>query len=140
MIVVRSVLQAQFGKGGELAALVGQAMQQMTQEMGTGSKWRVLTDLSGPFDTVVLEVEAESLIPPLASVIPMVLGRLRAEFTRRLDKERCRQGVDVDEAADLLARMMLSHMGSPGSWDLDDPAEVSRLVRHWLLAGVLVDP
>lgn len=24
-------------------------------------KWRVLTDLSGPFDTVVLEVEAESL-------------------------------------------------------------------------------
>ena len=61
MIVVRSVLQAQFGKGGELAALVGQAMQQMTQEMGTGSKWRVLTDLSGPFATVVIEVEEESL-------------------------------------------------------------------------------
>ena len=46
MILVRSVFQAQFGKGGELAALMTQSMQQMVQELGSGSRWRVLTDLS----------------------------------------------------------------------------------------------
>lgn len=61
MIVVRTVFQAQFGKGGELAAITAQGMQQLVQEMGTGSKWRVMTDLSGPFDTVIIEVEEESL-------------------------------------------------------------------------------
>lgn len=61
MIVVRTVFQAQFGKGGELAAMMGQSMQAMTQAMGTGSKWRILTDLSGPFDTVIIEVEEASL-------------------------------------------------------------------------------
>ena len=29
--------------------------------MGPNRRWRVLTDLSGPFDTVIQEVEAESL-------------------------------------------------------------------------------
>ena len=61
MIVVRSVFQAPFGKGGELAALMAQVMQQMVRDLGSGSRWRVLTDLSGPFDTVVVEVEEESL-------------------------------------------------------------------------------
>jgi AcrR family transcriptional regulator len=85
----------------------------------------------------VLEGEAERLIPPLAGTIPMVVGALTAEFRGRLRRERLRAGVDLDEAAELLARMMLSHMGSPGCWDLDDPAEVRDLVRGWLLAGVL---
>jgi hypothetical protein len=65
MILVRSVFQGKFGKGGELAA----AMTKGNDEMGdmvekiTGArrKWRVMTDLSGSFDTVVFEVEAASL-------------------------------------------------------------------------------
>ena len=61
MILVRSVLQAKLGKGGELAALMAEGMRRMVEESGTGNRWRVLTDLSGPFDTVVLEVEEESL-------------------------------------------------------------------------------
>jgi hypothetical protein len=61
MILVRNIFQAQLGKGGELAALMVQTTQQMAQELGGGNRWRVLTDLSGPFDTVVIEVEEESL-------------------------------------------------------------------------------
>ena len=46
-------------------------------------------------------------------------------------------GVDIPEAADFLARMLLSYMSSPGRWDLDDPVQVAQLVRSELLPGVL---
>ena len=45
--------------------------------------------------------------------------------------------VDLAESAEFVARMILSLVGSPGDWDLDDPAEVRVLVRTQLLAGVL---
>jgi len=61
MIVVRSVFHAQFGKGGELAEAFKSAGAQMSAELGSTSRWRVLTDLSGPFDTVIQEVEVASL-------------------------------------------------------------------------------
>lgn len=61
MIIVRTVLQARFGKAGELAAEFSQTGFGMMSEMETQRRWRVLTDLSGPFDTVVQEVEAESM-------------------------------------------------------------------------------
>ena len=50
------------------------------------------------------------------------------------------QGVDLDEAADFLARMVLSYMSAPGRWDLDDPDQVARLVESELLAGVVAGP
>jgi hypothetical protein len=61
MIVVRTVIQAQFGKGGEVAANMAQSIGGMMDELGQHRKWRVMTDLSGPFDTVVLEVDANDL-------------------------------------------------------------------------------
>ena len=61
MIVVRTVLKARFGTGGELAASFSKTSSSMMAEMGTKRRWRVLTDLSGPFDTVIQEIEAESL-------------------------------------------------------------------------------
>lgn len=61
MIVVRTVFQASFGHGGELAAQFGDVNRAMMEELGVQRRWRVLTDLSGPFDTVVLEVEVENL-------------------------------------------------------------------------------
>jgi hypothetical protein len=61
MIVVRTVLHAQFGKGGALAAEFLKMAGQMNAELGSGGHWRVLTDLSGEFDTVVQEVEVLSL-------------------------------------------------------------------------------
>ena len=62
MILVRNVFQAKFGKGGELAKLMIEGMRGDSGSSGGGGRWRVLTDLSsGPFDTVVIEGEAESL-------------------------------------------------------------------------------
>jgi hypothetical protein len=49
-------------------------------------------------------------------------------------------GVDLTEAADFLARMVLSYMSAPGRWDLDDPGQVAQLVRSELLAGVVAGP
>jgi hypothetical protein len=59
MIVVRSIFQARFGMAGQLAQAFKDAAPAMSRAMG--GKWRVLTDLSGQFDTVVLEGQAPSL-------------------------------------------------------------------------------
>jgi hypothetical protein len=69
--------------------------------------------------------------------MPLVLGLLREELASGLADERLRPGVDLGEAADFVARIMLSHVGTPGCWRLDDPAEAGQLVRHQRLAGVL---
>ncbi|MEI6701695.1 MAG: TetR/AcrR family transcriptional regulator [Actinomycetota bacterium] len=45
-------------------------------------------------------------------------------------------GVVPTEAADYLARMVLSYMGSSGRWNLDDPEQVRMLVRVELLGGI----
>jgi AcrR family transcriptional regulator len=84
-----------------------------------------------------LEGESERLMPPLATVIPLVVAVLSRDFAARLRHEDLAPGVAIGDAADLLARMALSHIGTPGCWDLDDPGEVHRLVHDWLLAGVL---
>ena len=86
-----------------------------------------------------LRAEADQIVPQLASVMPVVVELLRAELAGGLRRERLRPGVEPDEAADLLARLTLSFIGTPGSWDMDDPAAVRRLVRDQLLAGVLAE-
>lgn len=86
-----------------------------------------------------LRDEADQIVPRLASVMPIVVELLRTELVRRLGRERLRAGVEPAEAADMLARLTLSFMGTPGTWDLDDPSAVRRLVRGQLLAGVLAD-
>lgn len=58
MILVRMVFQAKFGKAGELAS----AFKAFGSSGAMPSaNVRVLTDLSGPFDTVVQELEFESV-------------------------------------------------------------------------------
>ena len=84
-----------------------------------------------------LEAEADQIVPQLATVMPVIVELLAAQLATRLAKERLRPGVEVGEAADLLARLALSLIGTPGAWDMDDPAAVRRLVRGQLLAGVL---
>ncbi len=50
---------------------------------------------------------------------------------------RVRPGVDLEAAADFVARMILSLIGSPGRWDMDDPDQVRILVREEILGGIL---
>lgn len=84
-----------------------------------------------------LEDEADQIVPALATLMPIVIDLLQAELAARLVREPLCPGVDVDQAAELLARLSLSLIGSPGTWDMDDPAAVRRLVRGQLLAGVV---
>ena len=60
MILVRDVFHAKYGRGDELVALFKEAFAQMPDAMQTGAS-RLMTDLSGPYFTIVTEYEVESL-------------------------------------------------------------------------------
>jgi AcrR family transcriptional regulator len=85
----------------------------------------------------VLETEADRLLPQLATVMPIVHAVLRDYFQPWIEAAGVREGVEVEEAADYLARMALSFIGTQGRWDLSDPAAVRSLVRDRLLAGIV---
>jgi hypothetical protein len=61
MLVVRQVFQAKYGRGDELVALFQELDRRMREEGGMMQRSRILTDASGPFFTVVSEIEVESL-------------------------------------------------------------------------------
>lgn len=61
MIVVRFVFQSKPGKAGDVVKRFQEGAEMMRRVAGPDAKVRLLTDLSGPFDTVVQEVELESL-------------------------------------------------------------------------------
>ena len=61
MILARMVFQAKWGKAGEVAESFKQNAEIMRRLFGSNVSVRILTDLSGPFDTVVQEMAFESL-------------------------------------------------------------------------------
>jgi AcrR family transcriptional regulator len=85
----------------------------------------------------VLSTEREALLSELAAIEPFMLAEVQAEMRRNLDDAELRPGVDPDDAADYLARIFFSYVGSPGGSDLTDPAAVTALVRRFLLGGIL---
>ena len=87
----------------------------------------------------VMETEPEVLCPSSPSS-PSAPGRHRRVPRPYLHEHGMADGVDVQEAADFLARMVLSYISAPGRWDLDDPDQVAPLVRTELLAGVVAGP
>jgi hypothetical protein len=60
MLLVRQVFQAKYGRGDELVALFKEFNLQMQEEGSSVPHFRILTDASGPFFTVVTESEVES--------------------------------------------------------------------------------
>lgn len=88
----------------------------------------------------VLETEPERLLPQLTQSAPMMQQAIRGYFADRLRQEDLQPGVDVDQAADWLARIGLSFILAGGRWDLTDPVDVRRLVRDELLVAILAPP
>jgi AcrR family transcriptional regulator len=90
----------------------------------------------------VLDSEPDLLLPLMTVEQHRVLGFITEYLRPRLEAEaqagRVRPGVDLDAAAQYVARMLLSLIASPGRWDLSDPDAVRLLVRDELLGGVLV--
>ena len=83
--------------------------------------------------------EPSAILPPLFSADRLLHGMIVGYLRELLARETLRDGIDLDEAADYLSRMMLSHIGTSGRWDLGDRESVQRLVRTQFLAGILAD-
>ena len=60
MIVIRNVFRLKFGKAKEAVALVKEAVA-IQKRTGAGFTARILTDVTGPFYTVVLELSVPSV-------------------------------------------------------------------------------
>ena len=60
MLVARQVFQAKYGRGDELVALFQELNARMREADETASSFRILTDATGPFFTVVTESEVEN--------------------------------------------------------------------------------
>jgi AcrR family transcriptional regulator len=88
----------------------------------------------------VLETEPEVLMPKLTVESNRTVGLIAGFLVPYLLEHGMAEGVEVDEASDFLARMILSYISSPGHWDLGDPGQVATLVRTELLAGVVAEP
>ncbi|HWS47722.1 MAG TPA: TetR/AcrR family transcriptional regulator [Acidimicrobiia bacterium] len=88
----------------------------------------------------VMETEPERLLPLLTTeatkTLPFIADFLLPYLRREDAAGRLRPGVDLERAAEYLARTILSLIGAPGRWDLDDPEQVAELVRDELLGGI----
>jgi hypothetical protein len=60
MLIARQVFQARYGRGDELVALFKEFNTRMQAEGDAAPRFRILTDASGPFFTIVTEVEVAS--------------------------------------------------------------------------------
>lgn len=85
----------------------------------------------------LLLTEPERLVPTLTMETSRFVPLIAAFAEPYLAGERLRPGIERQEAADYVARMVVSHIASPGRWDLDDPSQVRELVRAELLAGIV---
>jgi AcrR family transcriptional regulator len=85
----------------------------------------------------VMQTEPDKLLPALTVESNRIRQGIADFLVPFLEQRGVAAGVDLNEAADFLARMVLSYMASPGRWDLDDPEQVAQLVRAELLPGVV---
>jgi AcrR family transcriptional regulator len=88
----------------------------------------------------IMDTEPERLLPLLTTestrTLPFIADFLQPYLRREAEAGRLRAGVDLDRAAEYLARAILSLIGAPGRWDLDDSRQVAELVRGELLGGI----
>jgi AcrR family transcriptional regulator len=86
----------------------------------------------------VMQTEPDRLLPTLTVESNRIRGGIADVLAPYLVDRGLATGVDLGDAADFLARMVLSYISAPGRWDLEDPEQVALLVRFELLAGVVV--
>jgi AcrR family transcriptional regulator len=84
----------------------------------------------------VLSTEPERLLPQLSLESSRLIALIAAFFEARFAGHELRAGLDRAEAAQYVARMTLSFIGSPGAWDLSERKSVTELVRSEFLAGL----
>jgi len=72
MIIIRNVFRLKFGKTREAVALLKEAVA-IQKRAGANFQARILTDLTGPFYTVALELTVDSL-SSFESEAPRIMG------------------------------------------------------------------
>jgi AcrR family transcriptional regulator len=89
----------------------------------------------------ILVTEPERLLGLLSTeatkTLPFIADFLHPYLASEEQAGRLRAGVDLDRAAEYIARAVLSLIGAPGRFDLEDPDQVRALVRLELLGGIL---
>lgn len=85
----------------------------------------------------ILQTEPERLLPILTTQNARLIALVKQFLALAMQRAPLRAGVDGDAAADYLARMLLSHIGGQGRWDLSDPVQARELVRAELLGALL---
>jgi AcrR family transcriptional regulator len=85
----------------------------------------------------VLQTEPDRLLPQLTIEADRVLGFITGFLEPYLERETLQPGVDPHGASEYVARMLLSFISAQGQWDLTNRAQVGRLVRAEVLAGIL---
>lgn len=120
---------------GLTAAMDGETGLRAQLVAGLGAAHRAIQDHA--VLQRLLATEPGGLLPQLQQTAPLVVAVLRDAFAAKVAADpRRRADVDPVEAGEWLARMVMSFLAERGRWDLDDPAEVARLVDTQLLAGV----
>ena len=85
----------------------------------------------------LLLTEPEKLVPQITMETSRFVPLIAAFAEPYLAQETLRPGIDRRQAADYVARMVVSHIASPGRWDLADEDQVQSLVRTEILAGIV---
>lgn len=89
----------------------------------------------------LLAGEPDQIVPLLTLESPVALKMVSELVLARLELEhaagRTRPGVALEEAADYVARMLMSFVSGRGSWDLEDRTQVAQVARRQVLVGIL---
>lgn len=85
----------------------------------------------------VLQTEPERLLPLLVTGIDRLIALVKPLVLLAMQRSQLRAGIDADLAADYIARLVLSVVGSPGRVDRRDRQAVRSFVDVELL-GALV--
>jgi AcrR family transcriptional regulator len=85
----------------------------------------------------ILREDPEQFLANLEAPMHQVRSGLEVYVASLLARESLASGVDIEEAAEYVARLYLTYLTHGGPFDLDDPAEARRLVRTQFLAGIL---
>jgi hypothetical protein len=81
----------------------------------------------------LLDTEPGQVLPPIMGE----MRRLVPAIGRFVEPYLEAEGVaDAAAKGEYVARLVVSMLGSPGRWDLDDEVQVAELVRTELVAGV----
>ena len=84
----------------------------------------------------VLQTEPERLLPMLVTGADRLIALMKPLVLAAMRRAPRPPELDQDAAADYIARMVLSVVGSPGGRDLTDRKVVRAFVRTELMAGV----